>query len=37
MKEIKLTQGKVAKVDDHLFDELNKFKWFAAKTVNGAF
>ena len=37
MKEIKLTQGKVAKVDDHLFDELNKFKWFAAKCVNGGF
>lgn len=27
MKEIKLTQGKVAIVDENLFDELNKYKW----------
>ena len=37
MKEIKLTQGKVAKVDDHLFDELNKYKWYAAKSSRGDF
>lgn len=36
MKEIKLTQGKVTKVDDHLFDELNKYKWYASK-MNGQY
>lgn len=30
MKEIKLTQGQVAIVDDWRFDELNQYKWFAA-------
>lgn len=28
VKEISLTQGKVAIVDDDMYDELNKFKWF---------
>lgn len=31
MKEIILTQGKVAIVDDDDFDRLNQFKWFAIK------
>lgn len=29
MKEIQLTQGKVALVDDDMYDELNQFKWYA--------
>ena len=32
MKEIPLTQGKVAIVDDDIFLMLSKFKWYARKT-----
>jgi hypothetical protein len=34
MKEIILSKGMVALVDDEDFDELNKFKWFAEKSDN---
>jgi hypothetical protein len=33
-KEIQLTQGKVAIVDDEDFDYLNQFKWLARKSRN---
>jgi len=32
MKEIPLTQGKAALVDDEDFDRINAFKWYASKT-----
>lgn len=31
MKEIQLTQGKIALVDDDIFDYINQWKWCAAK------
>lgn len=37
MKRIKLTQGQFALVDDHMFEELNKYKWYAAKVKSGDF
>lgn len=34
MKEIKLTQGKVALVDNDMYEEINQFKWHAHKSFN---
>ena len=36
-KEIQLTQGKVAIVDDEDFDYINQFKWFADRQKNNKF
>lgn len=35
MKEIKLSCGQVALVDDEDFDFLNQWKWYATKTIKG--
>lgn len=37
MKEIKLTKGYTALVDDNLFKELNKFKWHVAVKNSGPY
>jgi hypothetical protein len=36
-KEIQLTQGQVAIVDDEMYDYLNQWKWYASKQKNGKF
>lgn len=35
MKEIQLTRGKVALVDDDDFDNLNQWKWYSVKSGSG--
>jgi hypothetical protein len=34
-KEIQLTHGKVAIVDDNMYEELSKYKWNAVRTQSG--
>jgi len=34
MKEIQLSQGKVALVDDEDFERVNQYKWYATKSYN---
>lgn len=36
VKEIQLTKGQVTLVDEHMFDYLNQWKWYANK-INGKF
>lgn len=36
MKEIELSQGFVAQVDDSDFDQVSKFRWWAMRYKNGA-
>lgn len=36
MKEIPLTQDKVALIDDEDFERVNQYKWYAVKAVTGA-